>query len=161
MVRTVDFLTMDGAPVSSSLTRRAVAEGRVEDARRYLGRPFRLIGRVIQGDERGRQIGFPTANLRIWDEHAFPAQGVYAAYTKVDDVFYPAAVNIGRRPTLTAGIQTVIEAHLVDFSGDLYGQELELDFIVRLRDEIKFDSLEQLVAQVQLDVANTRQIRLP
>jgi riboflavin kinase/FMN adenylyltransferase len=159
-VHQVDFLAVDGMLVSSSLIRQAIGEGRVEDARRLLGRPFRLGGRVVVGDRRGRQLGFPTANLQIWSEHAYPRAGVYAGRAHVGGASFPAAVNIGVRPTVTSQTQTVIEAHLLDFSGDLYDQELWLDFVARLRDEVKFDSLEQLVAQVQQDIARIRQMLL-
>jgi riboflavin kinase/FMN adenylyltransferase len=158
VVRTVDFFAVEETAVSSSLIRRALKGGRVRDANGYLGRPFSLPGRVVKGDGRGRQIGFPTANLKIWDEQAYPARGVYAAYALVGGSSYSAAVNIGLRPTLTAGVQTVIEAHLVDFAGDLYGMEITLDFVARLRDEKKFSHLEQLVAQLQRDVASVRQL---
>jgi riboflavin kinase/FMN adenylyltransferase len=144
--------------VSSSLIRLAVREGRIEDANRYLGRPFRLPGRVIAGDGRGRELGFPTANLAIWKEHAYPAHGVYAARAAVNGVCRPAAVNIGVRPTVTTGGEVVVEAHLLDFSGDLYGQELTLDFVGRIRNEIRFNGVDHLVAQLARDVAETRRL---
>jgi len=159
-VHEVDFLMADGMPVSSSLIRQAIGEGSVEDAGRLLGRPFRLAGQVVAGDRRGREIGFPTANLQIWEEHAYPAAGVYAATADVGGASFPAAVNIGVRPTVTSQRQMTIEAHLLDFGGDLYGQEISLCFAARLRDEIRFDSVEQLVAQVQRDVARTRRMLL-
>jgi len=158
VVRTVDFFAVDETAVSSSLIRRALKEGRVRDVNDYLGRPFNLPGRVVKGDGRGRQIGFPTANLEIWEEQAYPARGVYAASALVGGSSYPAAVNIGLRPTLTAGVQTVIEAHLLDFAGDLYGMEIVLDFVARLRDEKKFSHLEQLVAQLEQDLVSVRQL---
>ena len=157
-VRDVDFFVLEGNIVSSSLTRQAIRDGRVEEAQRYLGRPFRLSGRVVRGDGRGRKIGYPTANLRIWDEQVCPARGVYAAFAQVDRTSYQAAVNIGLRPTLTAGTHRVVEVHLLDFEGDLYGQDLLLDFVVRLRDEIKFSGLEQLVVQLQMDIIETREL---
>ncbi len=157
-VRQVDFLTVDGMTVSSSLIREAVSQGRVEDAAKMLGRPFRLIGRVVAGDARGRTIGFPTANLEIWDELACPMRGVYAAMANVGRTSIPAAVNVGVRPTVSSQAQTIIEAHLLDFSGELCGQEMSLDFVARLRDEIKFDRVEQLVAQIQIDIARVRAI---
>jgi len=157
-VRTVDFFTVAGMGVSSSLIRRALSEGRIEDANRCLGRPFRLPGRGGKGEGRGRQLGFPTANLQIWEQHAYPALGVYAGRGWVENVCYPAAINIGLRPTLTAGAQMVIEAHLLDFAGDLYGREMALDFIGRIRDEKRFDGREQLIAQLEADVAETRRL---
>ncbi len=160
VVHQVDFLAMDGMLVSSSLIREAICEGRVEDAARLLGRPFRLAGRVVVGDRRGHRIGFATANLQIWEGHAYPKAGVYAGRAQVGGESLPAAINIGVRPTVTTQAQMVIEAHLLDFAGDLYDQELSLDFEARLRDEIKFDSLEQLVAQVGKDIARVRQMLL-
>lgn len=158
VVRPVDFFTLEGMPISSSLIRSAIQQGRVEDAAQMLGRPFRLGGRVIVGDGRGRRIGFPTANLQVWDEQVFPMRGVYAATATVGTESVAAAVNIGVRPTVTTQAETVIEAHLIDFSGDLCGEEISLDFVARLRDEIRFDGLEQLVAQVRRDIARTRQL---
>ena len=157
-IRVVDFFALEGKLVSSSLTRHTIRNGRVEEAQRYLGRPFRLSGRVVRGDGRGRKIGYPTANLRIWDEQVCPARGVYAAFAQVDRTSYQAAVNIGLRPTLTAGTRKVVEVHLLDFEGDLYGQDLQLDFVVRLRDETKFSGVEQLIAQLQTDIAETREL---
>lgn len=157
-VCTVDLNTLDSTVVSSSLIRQALRAGRVEDARRYLGRPYQLPGRVIPGDGRGRSIGFPTANTQIWEEQVCPGCGVYAANVWVGPKAYRAAVNIGLRPTLTAGDQRTVEAHLLDFEGDLYGLDLKVDFFARLRDEIKFDSLEQLIAQIQSDLAATRDL---
>jgi len=157
-VRTVDFFTVDEMVVSSSMVRRTISEGQVEDANRLLGRPFRLPGRVVHGDGRGRQIGFPTANLEIWEQHAVPAHGVYAAEARLGDGCVPAAVNIGTRPTFTSGQGVTIEAHLLDFQGDLYGQQIALDFIGRIRAEKKFDGLDQLLIQLKQDVAETRRL---
>lgn len=157
-VHQVDFLTVGGAVASSSLIRAAIRAGRVEEAARYLGRPFRIPGRVVQGDQRGRKMGYPTANLEVWEELIHPARGVYAGRAFIDEKSYQAAINIGLRPTLTSDTETVIEAHLLDFDGDLYGQELCLDLVTRLRDEEKFDNLDQLLAQLEQDVARTRQM---
>jgi len=162
VVHTVDLTAVDGMVVSSSLIRRALKDGRIGDASHCLGRPFRLPGRVVHGDGRGRKIGFPTANLQIWEEQAYPAHGVYAARAWLgggpDGESWLAAVNIGVRPTLTAGLKTVIEAHLLDFDGDLNGKELRLDFLGRIRDEIRFDGLDQLTAQLQRDMVHLRHV---
>jgi riboflavin kinase / FMN adenylyltransferase len=155
-VHVADFFSVDGQPVSSSSIRTAIRAGRIEEANSLLGRPFRLPGRVVAGDGRGRALGFPTANLTIWEEHAYPASGVYAAETTIDGLRWPAAVNIGVRPTVTAGDQLVIEAHLLDFAGDLYGTELALDFVGRIRNEIRFNGVDRLIAQLAQDVAETR-----
>jgi riboflavin kinase/FMN adenylyltransferase len=158
VVHVADFYAVDGQPVSSSLIREAIRAGRIDDANRLLGRPFRLPGRVVPGDGRGRELGFPTANLAIWAEHALPAQGVYAAQATVAALCRPAAVNIGVRPTVTSGDELVVEAHLLDFDGDLYGQELTLDFVGRIRNEIKFNGVDHLIAQLAHDIAKTRQL---
>lgn len=157
-VHTVQTLTIDGVPVSSSRIRRCIQEGSIEEANRWLGRPFRLPGTVVMGDGRGRQIGFPTANLQVWEGHACPARGVYAGRASVRGSSYPAAINIGLRPTLTAGEETVIEAHLAGFSGDLAGQELAPEFLARIRDEKRFGGVEELVDQLYRDVATARRL---
>jgi riboflavin kinase/FMN adenylyltransferase len=157
-VGTVDLNAVDGKVVISSLIRQAIRDGRVEDARRFLGRPYQLPGCVVPGDGRGREMGFPTANIQIWEEQVCPGHGVYAATVWVGPKAYGAAVNIGLRPTLTAGTRRTVEAHLLDFEGDLYGQDIQIDFAARLRDEKKFASLEHLLAQVQSDVTATRDL---
>jgi riboflavin kinase/FMN adenylyltransferase len=158
VVHVADFYTVDGQAVSSSSIREMVRQGQIDDANRFLGRPFRLPGRVVPGDSRGRGLGFPTANLTVWEELVYPARGVYAARATVDGIRRPAAVNIGVRPTVTAGEELVVEAHLLDFTGNLYGQELTLDFIARIRNEIKFNGIDHLIAQLNQDVAETRRL---
>lgn len=158
-----------GEIVSSSRVRRALAAGDVEEAMGCLGRPFRLPGVVIEGVHRGKRLGIPTANLAVWDERAIPANGVYACWATLSPdpspatigqsaQRHPAVVNIGVRPTVeTSGKQTV-EAHLLDFESDLYGQTLVLDFIARLRDEQRFASVDALVTQIRQDIAQAREI---
>jgi riboflavin kinase/FMN adenylyltransferase len=147
----------DGAPVSSSRVRRSLAAGNVADVTGCLGRPYHLCGEVVQGAQRGRTIGVPTANLSVWDELLLPANGVYSTYAWVGAERHVAATNIGVRPTVD-GQRLSIEAHLLDFEGDLYGQEIKLEFIGRIRDEQKFPSLDALVAQIHADVAQVRQL---
>ncbi len=101
-------------------------------------------------------MGFPTANLEVWEQHALPGRGVYAACAYVQGTCYPAAVNIGFRPTVTSGERLSIEAHLLDFDGDLYGQEIQLDILGRIRNERRFDGLAQLVDQLARDIEDTR-----
>jgi riboflavin kinase/FMN adenylyltransferase len=141
-----------GKPISSSRIRRAVTEGQMEDAAHLLGRSYRISGRVIRGDGRGQEFGIPTANLAVWDEQLLPASGVYATYAWLNGIRYPAATNIGVRPTVN-GRSLIVEAHLIGFDGDLYGQELILDFEARIRDEKKFPGLDSLIAQIRADVA--------
>ncbi|NKQ35498.1 MAG: bifunctional riboflavin kinase/FAD synthetase [Chloroflexi bacterium] len=157
-VELVDGLVeWDGELVSSSRIRRCLRAGDMENVSGCMGRPYRVYGAVVEGDKRGRTIGFPTANMAYWDEQLLPANGVYAAWAWVGDERYMAATNIGVRPTFDHGPRTV-EAYLLDFEGDLYGQELCLEFIRRLRPEQKFAGLDKLVAQIQIDVDLTRQI---
>ena len=154
-VRAVALLEADSGPISSSLIRRLVAEGDVATAGKLLGRPFSRAGRVVAGDHRGASIGFPTANLDIKPGLVFPARGVYAAFAVVASGRFAAVVNIGVRPTFE-GTRQVAEAHLLGFSADLYGSELRLEFVDRLREERKFGSVEALVAQIETDVAAAR-----
>jgi riboflavin kinase/FMN adenylyltransferase len=151
--------------VSSSRIRQALRQGDVALAARNLGRPYCLQGPVVIGAQRGRTIGFPTANVEVAAERAVPANGVYAAWARLSSaqgttqemVQYRAVVNIGTRPTFDNGLRAV-EAHLLDFGRNIYGQRLILDFVVRLRPEQRFDSVEELVAQIHRDVEQARQL---
>jgi len=158
-VHIVSPILIDGEVISSTRIRQALRDGAVEQAARYLGRPFRLPGRVVEGAKRGRTLGIPTANLEIEEERAFPAIGVYACRAHHAAGTHLAVVNIGFRPTFdpSDGLPKV-EAHLLDFSGDLYGSTVTLDFIARLRPEMKFPGIEALLAQIQRDIASARQI---
>jgi riboflavin kinase/FMN adenylyltransferase len=157
-VRSVDPITNGGELISSSAIRTVLKQGDVAHAARLLGRPFRLSGRVVPGDGRGRTIGIPTANLDVWPEHAVPTNGVYACRAWVGHLPHPAAVNIGTRPTVTNDLQRTIEAHLLDFDKDLYGINITLDFVEYLRGEQKFSGIAELVAQINRDVARTRDV---
>ena len=158
-VRIMSPFLIDGEVISSTRIRQTLRDGAVEQAARYLGRPFRVTGQVVEGAKRGRQLGIPTANLSIWDERAVPAVGVYACRATHAGGQTQAVVNIGFRPTFEgAPPQPVVEAHLLDYSGNLYGQALSLDFIARLRPEIKFPGIEPLLAQIRHDIAEARQI---
>ena len=146
------LLEVDGEIVSSSHIRGLVLVGDVAGANRMLGAPFQLCGEVVRGDERGRELGFPTANLIPDEPLACPGHGVYACLA--DE--HPAAVSIGVRPTFQTGRGELIEAYLLDFEGDLYGSCLRLDFLERLRGERRFASPEALIAQMHRDVERTR-----
>lgn len=152
---TVDVVEMvvhtgpDGA-ISSTRIRELLAQGEVRSAAVLLGRPFVLTGPVIHGDARGRTIGFPTANLHIPERMAIPANGVYACWVERDGARHAAVVNIGVRPTFGASIRT-IEAHLLDFDADLYGESIALHFVERIREERRFDAVDALVAQISSD----------
>lgn len=144
----------DGVVVSSSRVRHHIFSGEVSAAARCLGRPLRVPGVVVHGSGRGESIGFPTANLSIWSHRTCPSQGVYLAYAFVDNDKYPAVVNIGKRPTFEDEDDCIIvEAHLLNYQGNLYGQRISLDFVDRLRDERKFTSSEHLVSQIHQDVS--------
>jgi riboflavin kinase/FMN adenylyltransferase len=151
------LLEIDGEIVSSSHIRGLVLAGEQADANRLLGAPFQLCGEVAHGDERGRELGFPTANLVPDDKFACPGHGVYACIASTPEIAaQPAAVSIGVRPTFQTGRGELIEAYLLDFEGDLYGQVLCLEFLARLRGERRFESPEALVEQMHRDVEQTR-----
>ena len=157
-VESVSPLTWAGAAVSSSRIRTSLAEaGDVAGVRELLGRPVRLTGPVVRGDQRGRTIGFPTAHLQVAQE-LIPKNGVYAARVFLDDgQTFDAVVNIGVRPTFGV-LGRTIEAHVLDFTGDLYGRTVALDLVDRVRDEQKFDGIEALIAQIQADVVHGREL---
>jgi riboflavin kinase/FMN adenylyltransferase len=153
------LLEIDGEIVSSSHIRGLVLAGEQADANRLLGAPFQLCGEVAHGDERGRELGFPTANLVPDDKFACPGHGVYACIASTPEIApQPAAVSIGVRPTFQTGRGELIEAYLLDFEGDLYGQVLCLEFLARLRGERRFDTPEALVEQMHRDVEQTREL---
>ena len=154
VTRVVPLLEVDGEIVSSSHIRGLVAAGEVRQAARFLGAPFRLHGEVVHGDERGRELGYPTANLVPDDSLVSPGHGVYACLA--GDV--AAAVSIGVRPTFDTGRGELVEAYLIDFDGDLYGTELQLRFLRRLRGERRFDTVDGLVEQMGRDVQQAREI---
>jgi riboflavin kinase/FMN adenylyltransferase len=152
-------IKLDGQVVSSSRIRLALTDGDVQSAARLLGRPYGLSGEVILGDGRGRTIGIPTANLLVNKGKLIPASGVYACRAKVDNDIYVAAINIGVRPTFDGDKTTSwVEAHLLDFTGDLYGQYISLEFIERLRGEQRFAGVDELLQQIHRDIQITRNI---
>jgi riboflavin kinase / FMN adenylyltransferase len=157
---TIRLIARQGAAtgaISSSAIRNQVRAGQVEEAAGLLGRPYRLGGSVVTGDRRGRQLGFPTANLAPDEGKIIPGRGIYAAVAHFDGVVRPAAVSVGVRPQFD-GLGELVEAFLLDFSGDLYGRRLDLDFLAKLRDEARFESVEALVAQMERDVARVREM---
>jgi riboflavin kinase/FMN adenylyltransferase len=155
--RIVPLVGADGQAISSTRIRALVTEGEVEHAAELLGAPFTMRGIVVDGDKRGRELGFPTANLVPAPEFVCPAYGIYAC--RAGD--HAAAVSIGVRPTFGEGLRPMVEAFLLDFDGDLYGQPLTLEFVARLRGELTFDSVEALVEQMHADVARTRELCAP
>ena len=150
-----DLVDWGGAPVSSRRVRDALAAGDMATVNGCLGRLYGVRGLVVKGDQRGRTIGFPTANLALWDELLLPGFGVYATYATIHGRRYAAATNVGVRPTVN-GSGVTIEAHLLDFDEDIYGEEVRLEFVRRIRPEMKFAGLDALQAQIAADVAAVR-----
>jgi riboflavin kinase / FMN adenylyltransferase len=155
-VQPVDaFVLADGSPISSTRIRAALAEGDLDTAAMLLGRPFAVQGPVAEGDRRGRTIGFPTANVDVDQQHVLPSDGVYICDAEVGGRRYGAVTNIGMRPTFD-GTRRKVEAYLLDFTDDIYGETLRLTLRHRLRGEKKFDGIAALVAQITADVATSR-----
>jgi len=154
VTRTVPLVEVAGETVSSTRVRALIAAGDVEQAMDCLGAPFIFEGEVVSGDRRGRELGFPTANLVPDDELVTPGHGVYAAFANG----HPAAVSVGIRPTFEDGRGLLIEPHLIDFDGDLYGQNLRVAFVKRLRGERRFAGVEELIAAANRDVDEAREV---
>jgi riboflavin kinase/FMN adenylyltransferase len=149
-VQEIDLLLNDGDVISSTAIREAIQAGDVVQAGKWLGRSYTVSGTVVHGEKRGRQIGFPTANVETWSEQVIPANGVYATWAEVAGERFMAVTNIGVRPTFS-GQDVTVEAHLLDFNRDIYGQELTLRFEIRLRPEKRFGSIDELIAQIRSD----------
>ena len=152
--RVVPLVEVAGETVSSTRIRELVAAGEMEAARACLGSPFMIQGEVVRGDGRGRELGFPTANLIPDPKLATPGHGVYAAFADGR----PAAVNVGTRPTFDSDRGVLVEAHLLDVDEDLYGRDLRIAFLERLRGEEAYREVEELVDQMALDVAEARKV---
>lgn len=147
-----DEFRMDNSSVSSSIVRGAISSGDMQRVQSLLGRPYFLSGRVIKGQGRGRQIGFPTANIDIGKDLIIPSLGVYVTQTKIHDMTYNSVTNIGINPTFNMGAEINIETHLLDFSRDIYGEELRIFFLKKVRNEKKFSSVNDLIFQIDQDV---------
>ncbi len=148
---------VDGVRVSSTAVRERLELGDFVGAARLLGRPYRMLGRVVQGRRLGRTLGFPTANLRLMRRKP-PLWGILAVWVHgIDSRPLPGVASLGTRPTVN-GTEPLLEAHVFDFSGDLYGRQLEIEFVAKLRDEVKFDSLEAMTVQMQIDAARARDL---
>jgi riboflavin kinase/FMN adenylyltransferase len=158
-VHEIPAFIYEGELVSSSGIRKKIREGDLRSAALLLGRPFEIVGEVIKGDNRGKSLGIATSNLAVPPEVVDIKPGVYACWAEVGGEIHPAVTNIGFRPTFGSDLVSPrIEAHLLDFSRDLYGQELKLRFIERLRDEMKFEQVSDLIRQIQLDITRARSI---
>lgn len=163
----IELVDVGGAPaaaedarVSSTAIRIALREGKLDAANEMLGRPHEVRGVVVGGDKRARDLGFPTANLAVPDDVCTPADGIYAGwYLRPDGELHPAAVSLGRRPTFyESADRSLLEAHVLDFDGNLYGEPARVQFVAHLRDELKFDSVDGLVEQMSLDCARVRDL---
>lgn len=158
-LRIVEPLELDGEVVSATGVRRALQSGDVRRAAQFLGRPFALPGSVVRGAGRGAQLGIPTANLSLWEERAYPASGVYACWAEAGGGRWSAVTNIGTRPTFDEPLERpVVEAHLLDFERELYGETIRLHFIERLRDERRFDGPPALLQQIRRDIQQARRV---
>jgi riboflavin kinase/FMN adenylyltransferase len=156
-VEVIPPYTINGEVVSSTFIRQALTQGDMEKVRRLMGHYFQIGGKVIASDRRGRILGFPTANLDIKPQQALPGNGIYASITQVDDKQFPSATNIGTRPTFGEGEKNV-ETHLLNYKGDLYGKEIRVEFMRKLRDEQRFPSSEELKAQIRKDIREVEAI---
>ena len=154
-VSVVDLLSEGGDAVHSTSIRKAIVEGSVGDAAKKLGRNFSISGTVVAGEKLGRTLGYPTANVEVEADMAVPGNGIYATMALVDGERHMAATSIGTRPTFDGKGRT-IEAFLLEFDNNLYNRQLRLEFVHRLRDELKFDSVDDLLKQMELDVEQTR-----
>jgi len=152
--RVAPLVEAAGETISSTQIRGLVAAGEVGQAARFLGGPFLFEGEVVPGDRRGRELGMPTANVVPDERYVVPGHGVYAAWAHG----HPAAVNVGVRPMFETGRGLLVEAHLIGFEGDIYGETLRIAFLERLRGEKRFDSVDELVAQMNRDVEDARRI---
>jgi riboflavin kinase/FMN adenylyltransferase len=151
----IEALMLGAERCSSTAVRAALAEGNMDRVTSLLGRPYRLAGPIVHGFERGRTIGFPTANISVALDRAMPALGVYATRAIVNGVTWPGATNIGTRPTFDAG-HVSVETNMIGFEGDIYDERMELDFVHRIRGEQAFPSVDELVAQIGRDVDTAR-----
>ena len=156
-VSVVDLLSDGGDAVHSTSIRKALVDGNVKDVAKKLGRNFSINGTVVTGDKRGRTLGFPTANIEVGPDMVVPGNGIYATLAFVDGERHMAATSIGTRPTFDGKGRT-IEAFLLEFDSNLYNRQLRLEFVQRLRDELKFDSVDVLLEQMELDVEQTRRL---
>lgn len=155
-VEAAPMLDEGGEKVGSTAVREALGRGDVRRVAQLLGRPFSLRGPVIEGDKRGRELGFPTANIAIGLDHALPAYGIYVSRAYVRETAYEACTSIGVRPTFEGDEKPTVEAFILDFDGDVYGEELRIELLERLRGEERFESADELVAQMHKDIEQTR-----
>ncbi len=156
-VRISEHWLSDKIMISSSAVRAALHKGDVRKAQALLGRQYALEGTVVEGDKRGRLLGYPTANIDLNENLMMPADGIYATKVKMENALYLAATSIGLRPTF-GGTQRTVETHILDYEGDLYGASIRVQFAERLREEIRFKSSEDLISQIKRDIENIRRM---
>ena len=149
--------SLDGSPVKSRLIRGSISQGDVAGSAKMLGRKYSVTSEVITGDQRGREMGFPTANLKMDYQTLLPNDGIYATWAVIDGVRYPSATSIGIRPTFNL-TERLVEAHLIDFNQDIYGKQLGVEFVSKLRDQEKFSGMDELIEKMNQDVADSRAI---
>lgn len=158
-VEVVSALSDESGVISSTEIRKLIETGNVAEAARLMGHPYSLHGPVIHGDARGRTINVPTANIAYSHDKMIPANGIYACWAYLKGKKYQAAINIGVNPTFTPEKQIPnVEAHLLDFRDEIYGEDVKLEFVQRLRNELRFDSVEKLLEQIWKDIEDTKQI---
>jgi len=159
VVETIPVFSLEGQIVSSTRIRKLIAAGQVAEAATDMGRYYTVSGIVIHGDGRGRKINIPTANISVPEDKILPANGVYACWASVGESRHPAVTNVGIRPTFkSVDLTPNVETHILDFERELYGQEIKLEFVSHLREEMKFPSVEALVAQITGDIVRAREI---
>lgn len=156
-VEVVKAARLEGEVISSSAIRQMLSEGRIDRVEQMLGRRFHLEGKVVVGDQRGRTLGFPTANIKVQPEQAMPKDGIYVTVTRAMGRKLPSVTNIGVRPTF-GGLKHLIETYILDFNGNLYGKKIRVELVERLRDEIRFKDVNHLVEQLKVDVSRARKI---
>ena len=154
-VQDTETLEVDGQRVCSTLVRQILEQGNFERASQLLGKPFTITGRVVYGQQLGRELGFPTANVQL-NRYSAPLSGVYAVLVNIDGAVYRGAANVGLRPTVGDLLKPILEVHLLDFEADLYGRRIEVKFVTKIRDEEKFTSLDKLIESIQRDVKQIR-----
>ena len=154
-VQDTETLEVDGQRVSSTLVRQILEQGNFERASQLLGKPFTITGRVVYGQQFGRELVFPTANVQL-NRYSAPLSGVYAVLVNIDGAVYQGAANVGLRPTVGDLLKPILEVHLLDFEADLYGRRIEVEFVTKIRDEEKFTSLDKLIESIQRDVKQIR-----
>lgn len=156
-VQTIELLTNSGQVINSGSIRDALENGELARANDLLGRSYAVGGEIVHGQQRGRQLGFPTANIAVWEAQLLPPRGVYACRAHLGDESFMAVTNVGQRPTFN-GDSVTVEAHLLDFDRDIYGEHMMVEFVQHMRGEMKFASVDALVAQVNRDIEAGRRI---